>query len=135
MKKKKEKKRTGFDTDYVEEERIPAGLPLTRAVPMSHRGQRVGYAQHKVELRPLPIFEPLRAILFALADERVERLAVLHVPALDECGVDWVAENVAVEPGVEPDEDARKSQRGHASRDARVVGLAPADGRRCSYDW
>ena len=128
------KKKGRVDTDNVEEERIPAGLPLTCAVPMSHRGQRVGHAQHKVELRPLPVLEPLRAILLALADERVERPAVLHVPALGERSVDRVAEDVAVEPGVEPDEDARKSQGGHAGRDAGVVGLAPADGRGCSHD-
>jgi hypothetical protein len=69
-------KMSRLNTDNVEEERIPAGLPLIRAVAVSHRRQRVRHAQHKVKLRLLPILEPLHTIILALADGCVELLAV-----------------------------------------------------------
>ena len=102
---------------------------------MFHCGQRVGNAEHKVELGLLPVLEPLLAVDVPLPDERVQRLAILHVPALDERGVDRVSQNVTVEPGIELHEDARDSEPGQARYDAGIVGLAPADGRRCSHNW
>jgi len=97
------------DTNNVEQERIPAGLPQTPTVTMSYRGQRVRHSQHEIEIFLFPILEPLGAISLAQSDEAVELLPVFYVPALDERGVDRVAEDVAVEPGVELDEDSGKA--------------------------
>ena len=93
---------------------------------MSHRRERVGHGKNKIELFFLPVLEPLRTIVLALSDEAVELLAVFHVPALDERGVDRVAENVAVEPGIELDQDSGKAQSEQPSCHAGVVGLTPA---------
>jgi hypothetical protein len=60
-----------------------------------------------------PVVEPFRAIVLARPNEAVEFLTVLDVPALDKRDVDRVrvAEDVAVEPDIELDEDSGKAQR------------------------
>ena len=89
--RKSEEKGQVHDTNNVEQERIPTGLPQMPAVSMSHRGQHVGHSQHEIEILLFPILEPLGAIAFTLSDEVVELLPVFHVPTIDERGVDRVA--------------------------------------------
>jgi len=107
--RKKGRRESVCDTHNVEQKRIPASLPQTPAVPVSHRGQRVRHGQHEIESLLFPVLEPLGAIALALPDEAVELLPVFHVPALDERGVDRVAEDVAVEPCIELDQDPGKA--------------------------
>ena len=102
---------------------------------MSYRRQRVGHGQHEIELFSLPVLEPLGAVVLALRDERVELLAVFDAPAFDERRVDRVAEDVAVEPGVEREQEAGEAQSEETGGHAGVVGLAPAEGQRSCYDW
>jgi hypothetical protein len=101
----------GDDTHNVEQERVPARLPLVPAVSVSHRWERVRDGQDKVEFLLLPVLEPPHAVVLTLANERVKLLPVLCVPALDDGGIDRVAEDVAIEPGVELHEDSGEPQR------------------------
>ena len=103
--------RKGSDTDNVEQERIPAGFPHPPALSMSHRRQRVGHGQHEIELFSLPVLEPRCTVVLSLRDEGIEFLAVFDAPAFDERRVYLVAEDVAVEPGVEREQEAGKAQR------------------------
>lgn len=80
-------------------------------MPVSHRWERVGHGQHKVEFLLLPVLKPPHAVVLTLADERVKLLSVLRVPPLDDGSVDCVAEDVAIEPGAEFYEDPGEPQR------------------------
>lgn len=70
-------------------------------------GSALGTVSTRSNFSSCQVLQPFHAIVLALADEAVEFLTVLGVPALDERGVDR-AEDVAVEPGVELDKDSGK---------------------------
>ena len=76
-----------------------------------------------------PVLEPLGAIAFALPDEAAIIPGHLSCasPRRARRTVDRIAEEVAVEPGVELDKDSGKAQRELRGYHAVVGRLAPAD--------
>lgn len=99
-----------YDTDDVEQERIPAGCPRTPAVSVSNCGQRVRHCQHEIRFLFLPVLEPFCTIVVALPNEGIELQDVFHAPALDERRVDLVAKNVAVEPSTKFDQESGEAK-------------------------
>lgn len=98
------------DTDDVEQERIPAGCPRTPAVSVSNCRQRVRHGQHGIKFLFFPVLEPPCTIVFALPDEGIDLLDVFRAPALDERRIDFVAKNVAVEPGTKLDQESGETK-------------------------